>query len=190
MPGFVVVSVRLDLGDGLAEQAKAGLGLVGPQDQRRRHADDVLACLENEQTSRSNGLDAGSFKVCSMAQPLTSCLSGRCLTGLIGNEPDSRFRGLQGAPPAIVDGRLGTSEFQRPGGKPVRDVGCRPAMSSKSFGDNMCQLYESARPTGWAWCNSHRNSKARQLRLRRCAPSPSSVAPTRRPRVGRWYPPS
>jgi len=59
-----------DFGHGRSEQAKAGLGLVGPNDRRRR-ADDVLANLKNEQALReATVLASGSVEVCSMAQHL------------------------------------------------------------------------------------------------------------------------
>jgi len=140
-----------------------------PVSASRRHADDVLANLQNEQALlEATVLDVGLVR--GVLHGPTSCLSGRCLTGLIGDEPDSNF----------VDSRLrprswtGSPGLYESSGRAVNRcaIGCRPAMSSKSFGDNMCQLYESARPTGWAWCDSHQHRRPVNSWLRRVRTKP------------------
>jgi hypothetical protein len=63
--------VGCDFGHGRSEQAKAGLGLAGPKDRRRRHADDVSPTSRtNKPFSKQRFWTSGSFEVCSMAQHL------------------------------------------------------------------------------------------------------------------------
>jgi len=86
-----------------------------------------------------------------------------------------QFRRIK-APPARSQPRswTGSPGLYESSGRAVNRcaIGCRPAMSSKSFGDNMCQLYESARPTGWAWCDSHQHRRLVNSWLRRVRTKP------------------